>query len=134
MLESIAISQFTRMSLLHDLRDRLVIRGVYSEELAAVSVCINKALDMPWDQRTTLIVHPLVACVLFLKDAMIRSACRAAQENEVASMEAGVAVNRLQSCLAREMIFGAQNVRLLACARTTGNWKPAVGWLPPHVD
>jgi len=137
LLKAVKGSQVASLALLLGIATRLISSKSYficPEEVAMMSLCIGKALELSSEQRSSLLIRPLVIRVQELGDLMITSNRRSTEDNEVASLATVEAVNRLKSHMATLMIVGRQNSRALSCSQTHGSYSPAIGWLDPYTD
>jgi hypothetical protein len=107
---------------------------ICSEDVAAISICITKAVELPQDHRITSIIRPLVNRVRRTLRSMRAHTMRSDRANESASREATIAIKRLRTLWASMTVFGDRNRRMISCARSRGACSPAVGWLPAYTD
>jgi hypothetical protein len=103
----------------------------YPEDLAGFSICMNKALDLPGDQRSILLIPPLVSHMRVHMAGLEEGSW---QRQVIARREATKTIDRLHSHLARMVISGGQNCRAISCARIIGAVSPATGWMAPYMD
>ena len=134
MIKAVEMSQLSFFSLLVHVSEMLVRRGFdYPEDLALFSVCVQKALRLPHDQRVASTISPIVHHARRLMDAM-RAKQHGTPEDHLAALnELSMAVDGLNTHLAGMYVFGGQNGRLLGCARMHEAHSPAVGWLQSYV-
>ena len=130
----VTMSQFAMLACLYSSCSRILSMGVGTEDLAVLSICALKALDLPRDDRTIPIIRPVIGQILRIRDAMIENSSRGTEETENASVVGMKCVDRLNTHLAATFIFGEQNRRVLSCARSAETFSPAVGWLVEYVD
>jgi hypothetical protein len=131
----VTTSQFAMLAALYGICSRILKTGAIStEELAMVSVCALKALDLPRDERAIPIIRPVTGQILRIRTAMLDRSSRGNAEVENASIVGIRCVDRLNTHLAAMLIFGKQNCRVLSCARRLQSSSPAVGWLAEYVD
>jgi hypothetical protein len=102
------------------------------EEFAAIIVCIRKALQRPYDSRSTIILPALSPKLLHLRDDLLAKGYGAFAEREIIKKEATVTINLMFTNLATRSIFGGQNGRRIFCARAVGDGPAASGWLAPY--
>jgi hypothetical protein len=101
-------------------------------EMAAIIVGIRKALQRPYDSRSTVILAPLSSKMLHLTEASCARGYGTFAEREVIKEEAIVTRNIMLTHLAVRSIFGQHNSKHIACARAAGDGQAAVGWLAPY--
>lgn len=131
--KAIQASPSSLFGLLCDFTDAIIDRGVCSEELIAISICVNKAFDQPRDPRATPLILPLIKSILRVRDTMLSMQYRSPEENELASTNAMKVIDRLYAYLASTMLFNGQSSRNLSCARALKTCNQvAIGWLPPY--
>jgi hypothetical protein len=132
--KKVTASQFSMLATLYGICSRIVkYGGISTEELAMVSICAMKALDLPRDDRVVPIIRPVISQILRIRAAMIGGPTRETEEIENASVVGMRCVDRLNTQLATMLIFGGRNCRILSCARTPQAFSPAVGWLTEHI-
>jgi hypothetical protein len=131
----VTASQFAMLASLYGVCFRILKTGAIStEELAMVSICALKALDLPRDDRAIPIIRPVIGQILRIRTTMLEKSSRGDEEVEKASVVGTRCVDRLNTHLASMLIFGGQNCRALSCARRPQSCSPAVGWLAEYVD
>jgi hypothetical protein len=131
----VTTSQFAMLAFLYSICGRILPRfGISTEEVAQVSICAMKALNLPRDDRTIPIIRPVVRRMLRIRAIMIDGSSREAEERENASVVGMRCVDRLNTHLASMQIFGGQNCRVLSCARRPQSFSPAVGWVAEYID
>jgi hypothetical protein len=107
--------------------------GIAPEELAMISICVTKALELPRDDRIVSILRPVIHRIVRIRTVMLPYTSTI-EEFESASTVGIGCVNRLNTHLATMLIFGGQNCRFLSCARASQAFSSAVGWLAEYVD
>ena len=108
-------------------------RSVYSEDLAALLIGAQMAMQRPLELASTPILAPLSQTILRLRDKMLSHWGRTLVEREAVSDQATQTSQLLLSTLATELIFGPCNGQLISCARAMVDICPALGWLPPYM-
>jgi hypothetical protein len=98
--------------------------GISTEEVALVSICVTKALELSLDVRVVPIIRPVIHRILSIQDAMISNAIRGIDEIQNVSIVGRRCVDRLNTHLATMHIFGGQNCRILSCARSPQAFSP----------
>jgi len=99
--------------------------------LVGFSICIDKALGLPYDIRATSLIILLVTRVQPLITDLKRVN---ANEHAIAILEATNAIDRLYTLLAKLLIYRQRNCRVLSCTRTPGVFGQATGWPAPYID
>jgi hypothetical protein len=134
LFKRVATSQFAMVAFLYGICARMLDgTGIAPEELAIVSICVMKALELPRDDRIVPILRPVVHRILRVRTVMLPYTSTIG-EFENASAVGMICVNRLNTHLATRLIFGGQNCRVLSCARTPQASSPAIGWLTEYID
>jgi hypothetical protein len=128
-IHEIISSQFLILAMLWNTLGNVYV--AFPGRLAAIIVGIRKALQLPYDSRSTIILAPLSLKMLRLRDELLAVGHGAFAEREVIKEEATVTINLMLTSLATRSIFGGQNGRRIFCARATGGGPAAVGWLAP---
>jgi len=98
-------------------------------DVISFPICVNKALDLPNDHRSTPLILPLVG---HMRRRVPRITGDPRQE-AIASAESEQTIQRLYTCLASMMVFGGRHRRILSCARTREAFSPAVGWMAVYT-
>jgi hypothetical protein len=133
-LKRVATSQFAMLAFLYGICARMLSgMGIAPEELAMISICVTKALELPRDDRIVPILRPVIHRILRIRTVMLPYTSTIG-EFESASAVGMRCVNRLNTHLATMLIFGGQNCRVLSCARTLQTSSPAIGWLAEYID
>jgi hypothetical protein len=131
----VTTSQFAMLASLYGICSRILKTGaIHAEELAMISICALKALDLPRDERAIPIIRPVTSQILRIRGAMLDRSSRGDKEVENASIVGMRCVDRLHTHLATMLIFGGQNCGVLSCARRPQSSSAAVGWLAEYVD
>jgi hypothetical protein len=107
---------------------------IRTEDVAALLICINKALDLPCEQPGTAQIRALADLVLQTRQAVGKmwKNNSSLEEKRSAALEADQTVKRLKSHLIRMPICGGQNRRMLFCAHSRDGRVPALGWMGPY--
>jgi hypothetical protein len=105
---------------------------VLPEDAAAIIVGTRKALQRPYDSRSTIILAPLSLKILHLRDMISAQGFGTFTEREVVKEEATITIHLMLTSLATRLIFSGQNGRRIFCARAVGDVPAAVGWLAPY--
>jgi hypothetical protein len=108
-------------------------RSVYSEDLAALLIGVQVAMQRPPEPACVFVLASLSQIILRLRDKMLFSAARTLVEREAVADEANRTSQLLLSSLAALLIFGRRNSQSISCAQATTNVCPALGWLPPYI-
>jgi hypothetical protein len=130
----VATSQFAMFAFLYGICVRMLDgMGIAPEELAMISICVTKALELPRDDRIVPILRPVIHRILHIRTVMLPYTSTIGEFESASAVGMGC-VNRLNTHLATMLIFGGQNCRVLSCARTPQTFSPAIGWLAEYVD
>jgi len=127
----------TKSSRLHLLAWTLTVsrnfedRSVYSEDLAALLIGAQMAMQRPLELASTFILAPLSQTILRLRDKMLGLQARTSVEREAVSDQATRTSQLLLGTLATQLIFGHSNSQSISCAQAVADICPALGWLPP---
>jgi hypothetical protein len=108
-------------------------RSVYSEDLAALLIGAQMAMQRPPELASTFILAPLSQTILRLRDKMRLLRARTYMEREAVSEQADRTSQLLLSTLATQLIFGRSNGQSISCGRAVAGICPALGWLPPYM-
>jgi hypothetical protein len=100
------------------------------ESVAAVLVGLQKALQLPPDGHSTVLLAPLSLVIRELSDHMLAARYRSLAEREFVAEQASITSRLLLTNLAVRSIFGRYNCNRVSCARAMGDVQPAAGWLP----
>jgi hypothetical protein len=132
-LKRVMTSQFAMLAFLNSICVRMLEgTDIATEELAMISICVMKALDLPRDERVVPILRPVISRILRIRTDMRLHASSIAEFENVSAVGTRC-VDRLNTHLASMLIFGGQNCRVLSCARSPQAFSPAVGWMAEHI-
>ncbi|KIM20066.1 hypothetical protein M408DRAFT_332992 [Serendipita vermifera MAFF 305830] len=90
----------SQLSVLSVLSDISTTRWVYPEHVAALSICVTKALELSYDPRIETIVQPLASRIERIKDQMLSGRRRSEAERDAAETEANKAIEKLTTYMA----------------------------------
>jgi hypothetical protein len=121
-------SQFDLLVMLWNTLEQLML--VYPEDIGAILIGIQKALQLPYDSRSTAILAPLSRKIVRLVSFAVVH--RTIAERDVIKDEANATVQLVLNTLVVRLIFGRCNRRRIACARAVRDGQSAVGWLEPY--
>jgi hypothetical protein len=107
--------------------------NVFSEDLAALLVGAQMAMEQPPEPASAFILVPLSQHLLQLRDRMLSYWRRTLVEREAVAEQATRTSQLLLSSLATQLIFGRSNGQSISCARAVVDICPAFGWLPPYM-
>jgi hypothetical protein len=129
-----ATSQFAMLAFVYSICTRMLEgTGIATEELAIISICATKALQLPRDERSVPILRPVIHQTLRIRNSMLAYSSSTAEFESVSAVGMRC-TDQLNTYLATMLIFGTQNCRVLSCARRPQSFSPAVGWLAEYVD
>jgi hypothetical protein len=123
-------SQFHLLVMLWNTLEQL--GPLYSQNIGAILIGIRKALQLPYDSRSTAILAPLSFKIARLRDISSPMVHTTIAEREVIKEEANATIRLVLTALAARSIFGRYNGHRIACTRAVGDDQPAVGWLKPY--
>jgi hypothetical protein len=123
-------SQFHLMVLIWNTSEQLTLEDPV--DIGAILIGVQKALQLPYDSRSTAILVPLSLKIARLIDVSSAGGRGTFAERDVVKEEANTTRRLVLTTLAVRLIFGQYNGRLIACARTVGDDQPAVSWLKPY--
>jgi len=130
----VAASQFAMLAFVYSICARMLAgTGIATEELAIISICVTKALELPRDERTIPILRPVIRRIMRIRTTMLLYSSSIVEFENVSAVGMRC-TDRLNTYLATMLIFGAQNCRVLSCARRPQKFSAAVGWLAEYVD
>jgi hypothetical protein len=104
----------------------------YPEDTGAILIGIRRALQLPYDSRSTVILAPLSLKIAHLRTISSARGRGAFAEREVIKQQANATIRLVLTTLAVRSIFGRYNSQRIACARAVGDGQPAAGWLKPY--
>jgi len=108
--------------------------SIYPADVTAISLCIKKALELPLEQKSSILIGGLIENVRWLHSSMVPCECHQAEGQDAASLAAIDVINRLEAHMRTIMVVGRRSCMALSCARTHGSYSPAIGWLPQYTD
>lgn len=108
-------------------------RSVYSEDLAALLIGAQMAMQRPPELASMFILAQLSQTIRRLRDKMLYFRARTYVEQEAVSEQAVRTSQLLLTCLATQLTFGHRSGQLISCARAVVDICPALGWLPPYM-
>jgi hypothetical protein len=123
-------SQFDLLVMLWNTLEQQTLE--FPEDIGAILIGIQTALQLPYDSRSTAILAPLSLKTAHLRDVSSAGVRRTIAERDVIKDEANATARLVLTTLAVRSIFGRCNRRRIACARAVGDDQPAVGWLKPY--
>jgi hypothetical protein len=123
-------SQFDLLVMLWNTVEQKMLE--FPEVIGAILVGIRKALQLPYNSRSTSILAPLSLKIARLREVSSAEVRRTIAEREAINDEANATIQLLLTALAVRSIFGQCNRRRIACARAVWDSQPAVDWLKPY--
>jgi len=124
-------SEYHRLAVIFNVSKAFEHRLVYPEDLAAILVGIQDAMQLPHMAESTLILGPLSASIRRLLNATLVLGARSIKRDAI-SREATRTIQLVRSSLASRLISGRHNSRIVACARGRWSIDPADGRLEPY--
>jgi hypothetical protein len=129
-IRKILSSQFHLLVMLWNTLEQLAL--TFPENIGAILVGIRRALQLPYDSRSTAILSPLSLKIARLRDISSATVRTTIAERDVIKDEANATRWLVLTTLAVRSIFGRYNWHRIACARAVGDDQPALGWLKPY--
>jgi hypothetical protein len=129
-IRGILSSQFDLLVMLWNTLEQLTLE--WPEHIGGIIISMRKALELPYDSRSTAILAPLSLKIAHLIDVSSAGGLGTFAEREAINDEANATVRLVLTTLAVRSVFGQCNMRRIACARAVVDSQPAAGWLKPY--
>jgi hypothetical protein len=134
-VDRVKTSQSALLAIICDCTAILTNVGLSAEDVEVISMCNDKALDLPCDyQAVRLIPQAVHRFETLRKEMMNMPDWRPMQDRKRVSDNAIRVMDALRTQFDNAVILGRYNCSILSCARADKACIPAIGWMSPYID